>query len=178
MLNTSDTALQGAYIITVPVFADDRGLFKESYVRGKYRALGIADEFVQDNVSFSHRGVLRGLHGDPQMSKLVFVLSGDVFDVIVDARKGSATFGQWEGVYLRAHEHTQLYIPAGCLHGFLALTDDVVFCYKQSAEYAPEREVGVRWDDPDLAIEWPLTQAPLVSPKDSRNRGFRDAFGG
>lgn len=162
-------------LVALTSYADSRGAFKETYVRSKYREIGIADEFVQDNVSFSKAGVLRGLHADPQMSKLVYVLSGEVFDVIVDARKGSSTFGQWEGVYLRAHEHTQLYIPAGFLHGFLALTDDVIFCYKQSAEYAPEREIGVLWNDPDLAIKWPLDGEPIVSAKDSRNRSFRDA---
>lgn len=178
MLSILRTKFADAFVIDVPAFADERGVFKESYVRSKYRELGIADDFVQDNVSFSRAGVLRGLHADPQMSKLVYVLHGEVFDVIVDARKGSPMFGQWDGFALNAHEHRQLYIPAGFLHGFLSLTDDVIFCYKQSAEYAPQREVGVRWDDPDLAIAWPLTQPPLVSEKDSRNRSFRDAFGG
>src|SRR6185437_3559969 len=169
MLQALPTKLTGPVIIKVPTFADDRGLFKETFVLSKYAAIGITDEFVQDNVSFSSRGVLRGLHADPRMSKLVQVLRGEAFDVIVDTREDSPTFGKWEGVNLRADEHTQLYIPAGFLHGFLALTDDVVFTYKQSAEYAPEREIGVRWDDPDLAIAWPLTTAPEVSPKDSRN---------
>lgn len=177
MLQALPTKLTGAVIIKLPAFADDRGLFKETYVRSKYAAIGITDDFVQDNVSFSRRGVLRGLHADPRMSKLVQVLRGEAFDVIVDTRSDSPTFGKWEGVHLRADEHTQLYIPAGFLHGFLALTDDVVFTYKQSAEYAPEREIGVRWDDPDLAIAWPLTGAPEVSPKDLRNRAFCDAFG-
>ncbi len=145
-------------------------------MRTKYRALGIADEFVQDNVSFSRRGVLRGLHGDPRMSKLVQVLRGEAFDVIVDARKESSTFGQWEGVHLRAQEHVQIYIPAGFLHGFLALSDDVIFTYKQSAEYDPAQEIGVRWNDPDLAIAWPLTGNPELSPKDLANRAFREVF--
>jgi dTDP-4-dehydrorhamnose 3,5-epimerase len=161
----------------MPTFGDERGFFKETYVRSKYSALGIDDEFVQDNVSFSRRGVLRGLHADPEMAKLVQVLRGEAYDVIVDTREDSPTFGKWEGVYLRAVEHTQLYIPAGFLHGFLALTDHVIFTYKQSAEYAPDREIGVRWDDPDLAIEWPLSGTPEISPKDSRNRSFRDVFG-
>lgn len=178
MLERLPTKLAGAFLIRVPTFADERGLFKETYVCTKYQALGITDDFVQDNVSLSRRGVLRGLHADPQMSKLVYVLRGEAFDVIVDARNDSPTFGQWEGIHLRADAHEQLYVPAGFLHGFLALTVDVVFCYKQSAEYAPEREIGVRWDDPDLAIAWPLTGAPELSPKDSRNRSFRDAFGG
>jgi dTDP-4-dehydrorhamnose 3,5-epimerase len=177
MLNCFQTKFTGALIVGSTAHADFRGAFKEIYVRSKYQALGIADEFVQDNVSYSQRGVLRGLHADPLMSKLVYVLNGEVFDVIVDARKGSATFGQWEGVYLRAQEHKQLYIPAGLLHGFLALSDDVIFCYKQSAEYAPEREIGVLWNDPDIGIEWPLTEAPIVSAKDSGNRRFREVFG-
>lgn len=177
MLERIPTKFTGACVIKVPAFGDDRGLFKETYVRSKYNELGITDEFVQDNLSFSRGGVLRGLHADPQMSKLVQVLRGEVYDVMVDTRKDSPTFGQWEGVYLLAHEHMQLYIPAGFLHGFLALSDEVIFTYKQSAEYAPEREIGIRWDDPDLAIAWPLSGAPELSPKDSRNRAFRDVFG-
>lgn len=177
MLERLPTKMPDAILVMVPAYGDERGYFKESYVRSTYRAVGIPDEFIQDNLSFSRRNVLRGLHADPQMSKLVYVLNGEVFDVMVDARKDSKTFGQWEGVYLRAHEHTQLYIPAGFLHGFLALTDDVIFCYKQSAEYAPEREIGVLWNDPDLAIKWPLDGEPIVSAKDSRNRSFRDAVG-
>ncbi len=176
-LQVFSTSLRGAVMVVPTAFADDRGLFKETYVRSRYRALGITDEFLQDNVSFSHKGVLRGLHSDPEMSKLVQVLRGEAFDVIVDARKDSPTLGQWNGVHLRADDHTQLYIPAGFLHGFLAMTDDVIFCYKQSAEYAPEREIGVRWDDPDLAISWPMIGSPDVSPKDSHNRSFRELFG-
>ncbi|HKU68478.1 MAG TPA: dTDP-4-dehydrorhamnose 3,5-epimerase [Candidatus Baltobacteraceae bacterium] len=176
MLEKLPTKFADAFLIRVPAFADDRGIFKETYVRSKYCKLGIGDEFVQDSMSFSRRDVLRGLHADPQMSKLVQVLRGEAFDVIVDTRKESPTFGQWEGVHLRAAEHTQIYIPAGFLHGFLALTDDVVFSYKQSAEYAQEREIGVRWDDPDLAIAWPLTAPPLLSPKDLCHVMFRDAF--
>jgi dTDP-4-dehydrorhamnose 3,5-epimerase len=177
MLHRIPTGLDGAFVIKLTAFGDDRGLFKETYVRSKYRALGINGEFVQDNVSLSRRSVLRGLHADPRMAKLVQVLHGEAYDVIVDTRRDSPTFGQWEGVYLRAHEHTQLYIPPGVLHGFLALTDDVIFTYKQSAEYAPEREIGVRWDDPDLAINWPLSGPPEISPKDLCNGLFRDVFG-
>jgi dTDP-4-dehydrorhamnose 3,5-epimerase len=176
MLKLTKTALDGAVIISVPSFGDERGIFKETYVRSKYATLGIRDDFVQDNVSFSSCGVLRGLHADPHMSKLVQVLHGEVYDVIVDTRADSPTFGQWEGVHLRADEHTQLYIPAGFLHGFLALTDDVIFTYKQSAEYAPEREIGVRWDDPDLAIAWPLSEDPRVSQKDLQNRRFVEVY--
>lgn len=176
-LTSVPAKLAGAFELVPVVWEDERGLFKETYVRSKYSALGITDEFVQDNVSYSRRGVLRGLHADPQMSKLVQVLHGEAYDVIVDTRTDSPTFGQWEAFHLRADEHKQLYIPTGFLHGFVALTDEVVFTYKQSAEYAPEREIGVRWDDPDLAIAWPLRGVPEISPKDSRNRPFRDVFG-
>lgn len=178
MLKRVATQFADAFLIEVPAFADERGYFKETYVRSKYRELGITDDFLQDNLSCSKRGVLRGLHADPRMSKLVYVVRGEVFDVVVDARGGSATFGRWEGVYLREQQHRQLYIPAGFLHGFLTLSDEAVFCYKQSAEYAPEHEIGVRWDDADLAIAWPLRGTPLISPKDLRNRAFRDAFPG
>lgn len=178
MIERLPTKLPDAILLKLRAFGDDRGWFKESYVRSKYHALGITDDFVQDNVSFSRRGVLRGLHADPMMSKLVYVLKGEVFDVIVDARSGSPAYGSWEGIRLSAEEHTQLYIPAGFLHGFLALSDEVVFCYKQSAQYAPDREIGVRYDDAGIGIEWPLTQPPIVSEKDLRNRSFREAFGG
>lgn len=163
--------------LVIPIAHEDaRGFFKETYVRSKYCSIGINDEFVQDSVSFSHKNVLRGLHCDPAMSKLVQCLRGEVFDVIVDARSGSPTFGQWEGFHLSASSHAQLYVPAGFLHGFLTLTDDVVFSYKQGAEYAPSREIGVRWDDSELAIHWPTVCEPNVSPKDLSNVAFARAF--
>lgn len=173
MLESRQTSIPGARVIVPKAWGDARGYFKETYVRSKYRALGIEDEFVQDSMSFSAKNVLRGLHADPQMAKLVQVLQGEVFDVIVDARTDSPAFGRWEGFRLSAETHEQLYIPAGCLHGFLTLSDNVVFSYKQSAEYAPDREIGIRWDDPDLNIAWPLTGAPLISEKDAANPLFR-----
>ena len=166
-LQARDTAVAGARLLSPDVFADERGFFKEMYATAKYRALGIPDEFVQDNVSVSARNVLRGLHGDPENSKLVTVLRGNVWDVIVDVRKGSPTYLAWEGFELSADNHAQLYIPKGCLHGFLTLTDDVVFIYKNSALYDPQREFAHRWNDPTLAIPWPLTSDPIVSPKDA-----------
>ncbi|HLI97513.1 MAG TPA: dTDP-4-dehydrorhamnose 3,5-epimerase [Candidatus Baltobacteraceae bacterium] len=176
-LEVRETSIPGARIIVPRAWSDDRGFFKETYVRSKYHALGIADEFVQDSTSTSLRNVLRGLHADPEMSKLVHVLRGEVFDVIVDGRKDSPAFGRWESVRLTSANHMQLYIPAGCLHGFLVLSQDAIFCYKQSAEYAPQREIGVRWDDPSLAIEWPdLGSLPVVSAKDRGNRLFADVF--
>lgn len=166
--------IDGALVVTPNVFTDDRGTFKETYALSRYRAAGIADSFVQDNLSASKRGVLRGLHGDPRMAKLVQVLHGSAYDVVVDARPQSPTFRRWHGLTLRASEHTQLYIPAGCLHGFLALEDDTAFFYKQSAEYDPATEFGVAWNDPELAIAWPLEGAsPILSAKDAANPTLR-----
>jgi dTDP-4-dehydrorhamnose 3,5-epimerase len=167
--------IDGALAILPDVFGDDRGYFKETYSAPRYREAGILDEFLQDNVSLSGSWVLRGLHGDPRMAKIVQVLHGSAFDVIADIRKGSATFGLWWGTTLDAEAHTQLYIPAGCLHGFLALQDGTLLSYKQSATYDPASEVGAAWADPDLGIAWPLAgRAPRLSKKDAANRTLRD----
>lgn len=165
-LQARDISISGARLFIPDVYNDDRGFFKETYQSAKYRALGLFDEFVQDSVSFSKKNVLRGLHGDPEMSKLVTVLNGAIWDVVVDVRAGSPTYGSWEAVDLSAANHRQLYIPKGCAHGFLALTDDVVFAYKHSALYDPQREFAYRWNSPALAITWPLTTPPIMSPKD------------
>jgi len=161
--------LAGAMLLSLPAFADSRGYFKETFSSARYRDAGITDDFVQDNVSYSHRNVVRGLHGDFRMSKLVGVLAGEAYDVIVDVRAGSPTRGRWHAVTLRAEEHRQIYVPAGCLHGFLALSDGVLFLYKQSALYDPATEFGVRWNDPDLAVDWPAAGQALLSPKDAAN---------
>lgn len=176
-LEAEPVRLEGALLLRPPVFRDDRGLFQESYVQTKYRDLGIRDDFVQDNVAVSKRGVLRGLHCDPAMTKLVQVLHGKAFDVIVDTRKGSPTFGQWQGFELSDQNRFQLYVPRGFLHGYLSLSDETVFCYKQSAEYNASREIGVMWDDPKLGIIWPIAQAPMLSAKDAANKSFSAAFG-
>jgi dTDP-4-dehydrorhamnose 3,5-epimerase len=173
-IRTIEASLRGARLFVPEVFEDDRGFFKETYSRRKYHELGLTDDFVQDSVSFSSRNVIRGLHGDPEMSKLVQVLRGKIWDVIVDARRDSPTFGKWEGFYLSEHNHLQLYIPKGCLHGFLALTDDVVFNYKHGAHHDPAREFAVRWDDPTLAIAWPLVGPARVSAKDQANQLFKE----
>jgi dTDP-4-dehydrorhamnose 3,5-epimerase len=161
-----DTKLADARLFAPDVHEDDRGFFKEVYTTSKYGALGLHDTFVQDSVSFSSKNVIRGLHGDPLMSKLVTVLRGKIYDVIADVRPSSPTYGKWQGFYLSEHNHAQLYIPAGFAHGFLALTDDVVFSYKHGALYDPDREFALRWNDPTLAIEWPLTGDPRISAKD------------
>ena len=166
------TTLADARLFIPDVFEDDRGFFKETYSTAKYRALGLNDEFVQDSVSFSSKNVIRGLHGDPEMSKLITVLRGKIWDVIVDVRKGSRTYGKWEGFELSEHNHVQLYIPKGFAHGFLALTDDVVFNYKHGALHSPEREFAYRWNDPTFAIAWPLTGEPRISAKDQAAQLF------
>jgi dTDP-4-dehydrorhamnose 3,5-epimerase len=160
------TSFADAKIFVPDVYRDDRGFFKETYNAGRYKDAGLLEDFVQDSVSFSAKNVLRGLHYDPAMSKFVQVLRGRIWDVIADIRKDSPTFGKWEGFELSEDNHRQLYIPRGFAHGFLALTDDVIFSYKHGALYDPAREGAIRWDDPTLAIEWPLVGEPRLSAKD------------
>lgn len=161
------TSLTDARVIVPAVFADERGFFKESYSRPKYAAIGVVDDWVQDNVSRSARNVVRGLHGDPRMAKLVQVVSGRAWDVIVDLRADSPTYRRWEAFELSADNHRQVYIPAGFLHGFLAQSDDVVLAYKQSALYDPSSEFAINWRDPSLGIAWPLDGEPILSAKDA-----------
>jgi dTDP-4-dehydrorhamnose 3,5-epimerase len=166
--------LDGALMLTPKVFTDERGAFQELFSFERYAACGIRDTFVQDNRSLSRRNVLRGLHGDVRMAKLVSVLRGSAYDVIVDARRGSAGYGRWYGATLTAANARQVYVPRGFLHGFLALEDDTVFWYKQSAPYDPSTEVGAAWDDPQLRIQWPLNgKPPLLSPRDAANPPLR-----
>ena len=171
-----ETSIHEARVFYPDVFADERGFFKEVFSSEKYRALGLTDEFVQDNVSFSKRNVIRGLHCDPEMSKFVQVLRGQVFDVIFDFRRSSPTFRKWQSFDLSEQNHAQLYVPKGCLHGFLALTEDVVFTYKFGAYYNPEREFAVRWNDAELGIEWPAVEEPNISVKDRAAITLREAL--
>ncbi len=174
-MHIESLSIAGAKKIVPRAFSDERGHFKEVFRSSAYAQLGLPEPFVQDNVSVSRAGVLRGLHGDMRMAKLVQVLRGSAFDVIVDLRKGSPSYLQWDGLTLTDSGHAQLYIPAGCLHGFLALEDDTLLTYKQTAEYDPAHEVGIAWDDADLAIEWPLLrEAPILSPKDAANPTLRE----
>lgn len=174
-MDVSRLSIAGALTIVPQTFADERGYFKETFSASRYALAGTAASFVQDNISQSMAHVLRGMHGDPRMAKLLQVLHGRAFDVIVDVRRESATYLQWHGLVLEARKHTQLYIPAGCLHGFLALEDDTVLMYKQTAEYDPSQEIGVAWDDPDLAIAWPLgDRPPILSRKDANNPTLRE----
>jgi dTDP-4-dehydrorhamnose 3,5-epimerase len=162
-----DTDFEDAKIFIPDVYEDDRGFFKEVYNAGRYRAAGLLDTFVQDSVSYSTRNVIRGLHYDVEMSKLVTVVRGRIWDVIADVRAGSPTFGRWQGFYLSEDNHKQLYVPAGFAHGFLALSDDVIFSYKHGAMHDPARERAIRWSDPTLAIAWPLVGEPRISTKDA-----------
>lgn len=175
-MQAHDTELAGAKLIKPAVHQDSRGYFKEVYASSKFHEIGIDDTFVQDSVSYSARNVLRGLHCDPQMSKVVSLLSGRVYDVIVDARRHSQTFGKWQGFYLSDDDHREVYVPAGFLHGFLTLTDGVLLCYKHGAEYSAVREIGVRWDDPTLNIQWPGSSQPMLSDRDRHNQFFEEAF--
>ena len=143
-LHARDMTLKDARMCFPAIFEDERGFFKETYSASHYHALGLRDAFVQDNVSLSAKNVIRGLHGDREMSKLVQILRGEVWDVIVDMREDSSTYLRWEGVLLSESNHTQLYVPAGFLHGFLALTDNVVASYKQTRSYDAQRGFAVR----------------------------------
>jgi dTDP-4-dehydrorhamnose 3,5-epimerase len=160
------TSFSDAKLFVPDVYPDDRGFFKETYSHDKYAALGMRDVWVQDSVSRSRRNVLRGMHVDPRMAKLVQALKGTIYDVIVDLRAGSPTYKRWEGFVLSEDNHRQLYVPAGFGHGFLAQTDEVIVMYKMSAHYDPAFERGLRWDDPSVGIAWPLDGEPILSAKD------------
>lgn len=172
MVETSNTPLSGALTVTPKVFSDARGFFFESYRKSSYTGLG---EFVQDNVSKSTQHVLRGLHlqTDPNsQAKLVQVLVGEIFDVAVDLRTGSQTYGQWHGEKLSETNHKQFFIPSGFAHGFLVLSEVAVFLYKCSNYYHPISEVTIAWDDPDIGIQWPCKN-PILSSKDTAGISFR-----
>ncbi|MCX7897924.1 MAG: dTDP-4-dehydrorhamnose 3,5-epimerase [Rhodocyclaceae bacterium] len=174
-----ETPLRDVLILEPQVYGDARGFFFESWNRKTFRNLGLDVDFVQDNHSRSQRGVLRGLHYQIQQpqGKLVRVASGEVFDVAVDLRRSSPSFGQWTGVLLSAENHRMLWIPPGFAHGFLVLSEYADFLYKASDYYASEHERAIRWNDPDLAIAWPLAgaSAPILSNKDATAPFFRDA---
>ena len=167
--------IPGVRIVEPSVHGDERGFFMESYSRDRYAEAGIPGEFVQDNVSLSSKGILRGLHFQHPnaQGKLCFVLEGEVFDVAVDVRVGSPTFGQWEGVTLSSENKRQLYVPPGFAHGFCVLSERAMFSYKCSEFYAGGSEVGVAWDDPEIGIDWPI-QSPRLSAKDQQNRRLQD----
>ena len=172
------TSLQDAFVITPRVFGDDRGFFLESWNRQGFAELGLDLDFVQDNHSRSQQGILRGLHYQTQhaQGKLVRVTSGAVYDVIVDLRRSSPTFGKWSGTELRADLHNMLWMPPGFAHGFYVLSETADFLYKTTDYYHPGSEVSLRWDDPELAIDWPLVdgRAPTLSAKDRDGLAWGD----
>lgn len=165
------TDIDGVYIIDVKTFGDNRGYFMETYKEEDFNAAGLNYRFVQDNQSSSRRGVLRGLHFQkthPQ-AKLVRVLRGEVFDVAVDLRKNSATYGKWVGVLLSGENHRQFMIPRGFAHGFVVVSESAEFAYKCDDVYHPEDEGGILWNDPDVGIDWPDVGEVILSEKDKKN---------
>jgi len=177
-MKATPTRIPDVLLIEPKVFGDDRGFFFESFNRCTFHeATGLNVDFVQDNHSKSARNVLRGLHyqlAQPQ-GKLVRVTQGEVFDVAVDIRKGSPTYGQWVGEILSAENKKQLWIPAGLAHGFVVLSETAEFLYKTTDYYAPQHERCIAWNDPDLAIVWPIEGQPLLSAKDAAGAAFREA---
>ncbi len=171
------TTLPDVLLLEPRVYGDARGFFMESYNKRVFAELGLAVEFVQDNHSRSGRNVLRGLHYQivqPQ-GKLVRVVRGAVFDVAVDLRRGSPTFGRWEGLELSEDNKRMLWIPPGFAHGFLVLSESADFLYKTTDFYAPEHERCIRWDDADIGIAWPLLGEPILSAKDRQGKRLREA---
>jgi dTDP-4-dehydrorhamnose 3,5-epimerase len=174
-VNVIKCDLEGLLIIEPDVFGDHRGFFVEAWNRQRYREAGIADDFVQDNFSLSRRGTLRGLHFQkphPQ-GKLVSVWQGGVFDVAVDIRRNSPTFGRWLGLNLTAESKRQFYISPGFAHGFAVLSETALFHYKCTEPYSPKDEVGFRWNDPAIGINWPV-ETPTLSQRDAQAPLLRD----
>lgn len=172
--------IEGLYVIEPTVFKDERGYFVETYNQNDMKEAGLDMVFVQDNQSMSTRGVLRGLHFQKQFpqGKLVRVVRGKVFDVAVDLRSDSKTYGKWFGVELSAENMKQFYIPKGFAHGFLVLSDEAEFCYKCTDFYHPGDEGGLAWNDPEIGVEWPLEEGVdlIISEKDQKWKGLKDTF--
>jgi dTDP-4-dehydrorhamnose 3,5-epimerase len=166
-MNVTETALPGVLLVEPKVFGDPRGFFFEAYSERRYAEAGIPGPFLQDNISFSTRGVLRGLHVQHPhaQGKLVQVLHGEVFDVAVDVRVGSPNFGRWAGEFLSSENRRQLWVPSGFAHGFLVTSDEALFSYKCTEYYRPGGERTIRWDDPAIGVDWP-TKNVRLSAKD------------
>jgi dTDP-4-dehydrorhamnose 3,5-epimerase len=176
-----ETGISGVYVIEPTVFGDDRGYFMETYNYNEFKEAGLDMVFVQDNQSKSKKGVLRGMHFQTKNSqgKLVRVINGEVYDVAVDLRKGSETFGKWHGVLLSAENKKQFYIPEGFAHGFLVVSEEAEFVYKCTNFYDPTSEGGLRWNDPEVGIDWPITEDMniLLSDKDQKQPFLKELFG-
>ncbi len=173
-----ETSIPDVLIIEPKVFGDERGFFYESFNAAAFEAAtGLKRQFVQDNHSKSQRGVLRGLHYQIQQpqGKLVRVVAGEVFDVAVDLRRSSPSFGRWTGVLLNAENKRQLWIPEGFAHGFVVLSETAEFLYKTTDYYAPEHERSLLWNDPELGIQWPIDEPPQLSAKDQAGKLLREA---
>ena len=173
-----ETELDGVIEIYPRVFNDDRGYFLETYKKSDFNSAGIIEDFIQDNHSYSSKGTLRGMHLQKSpfaQGKLVSVVEGKVLDLAIDLRKGSDTFSKWVGVELDGKKNNMLYIPPGFAHAFIVLSENAHFLYKCTAEYNPEAEAGIRWDDPDIGVKWPLSE-PLVSERDSKLPYLKDLF--
>jgi dTDP-4-dehydrorhamnose 3,5-epimerase len=175
-MNVLKTPLAGALVLEPKVFADDRGFFLESYNEKTFRELGIPDKYVQDNHSYSNRGVLRGLHYQVEkpQGKLVRVISGEVLDVFVDLRRSSVSFKRWRGVRLSGENRRMLWIPPGFAHGFYVLSEGAHVLYKATQFYFPEFERTLLWNDPDLGIDWENSGEPLLSEKDKKGKRLTD----
>ncbi len=175
-MKISETELPGVLLLEPKRFGDDRGFFMELFHEKRYAEAGIPGPFVQDNFSRSAKGILRGLHFQQPhaQGKLVQVFAGAVYDVAVDIRRGSPTFGRWVGVELSADNRRQLWVPPGFAHGFCVLSESADFHYKCTDFYSPASEHGIAWNDPDLGIPWPV-KSPLLSPKDSAAPRLKDA---
>lgn len=178
-MEVEELSLKGAKVITPKVFADTRGFFLESYQKKRYEEAGIFSTFVQDNHSFSKKGVLRGMHFQerskhfPGQDKLICVISGEIYDVIVDIRVFSPTFKKWEGVVLGGENRKQLFVPVGFAHGFCVLSKEAHVLYKVSAPYQSDTEKGFAYNDPEVGISWPI-KAPLLSLRDQTSPPFRE----
>lgn len=176
--NFIETKISDVYVIEPKIFGDNRGYFMETYNRKHFEEAGLNMNFVQDNESRSTKGVLRGLHFQKRHSqgKLIRVSKGEVFDVAVDLRNGSKTYGKWEGIILSEENKKLFYIPEGFAHGFLVLSDEAIFNYKCTDFYAPEYEEGIKWNDPNINIEWPLDKVNnvILSEKDKLNIGINE----
>jgi dTDP-4-dehydrorhamnose 3,5-epimerase len=167
-MNVIETRLPGVLVLEPKVFRDDRGFFLETWNRARYEAIGLPGAFIQDNVSFSRKGVLRGLHYQhpTAQGKLITVLKGEVYDVAVDIRRGSPTIGRWVGTVLSAGNMRQMFVPPGFAHGFLVLSDGALFSYKCTECYQPKDEGCVLWNDPAIGIDWPVS-SPTLAAKDA-----------